>query len=512
MIHLFLLATVLPLGGFHGNEIPLARVKVSTPAYVWDGQKTDGRGHLDLWDASDGVMRRWFRQLAANGVTAIRLFPRARVNGDTLDLCGKLNPELQRVFQRAFAAAKPYGIRFLLQILPEPVITGYWNRSLVDRFVLPRYSRTELAAATPAQLRFLTKRKEVHGADYFTDPDVLACQKLYLEQALRWIAKEPQVFALEVYNEQGHSRPPPALARAGETAWQDAEIRWTAEIVRFIHERLPHIPVTISHPGHGITGYDPVEWTRRAGADFYSAHYYAGLCGENPGLDFAATTAASTAFLKTAVTNYPGEWGVLDTGAPREVLRTAHRDAIWLTLLAGAPGFMQWTYDFVEEYRWPSKLFRALPAAFSPEPAPSMQGLEPTWREFQAAYAADLPFFMLNSQRRNDSNLRHILDTYRERLQGAPGWQVASLTDSKRGIWIAYVRSREIRAFGKTYLGVPVARPLALKNPLDPGEYHAYIIDPGKAKPLHRHTSKDFTFRIRGTEFVLVLSRDALRF
>src|SRR5262249_740867 len=141
--------------------------------------------------------------------------------------------ELQQVFHRAFAAARPYGIRFLLQILPEPIAMCYTHPWSTQRYVLPRYTREELAHLTPEQHRFLIERKRVPIIDVFTDPDVLACQKHYLEQALDWIAREPQVFALEVYNEQGAN----AVLWNGKQQnvftfpWEDAEIHWTRQIV-----------------------------------------------------------------------------------------------------------------------------------------------------------------------------------------------------------------------------------------------------------------------------------------
>lgn len=472
MISVLTLALILPLGGFHGNEIPLARIHLKPAEYqrvqpfVWSDQKTDGQGHLDLFDASDKTMRGWFKQLARNGVTAVRLFPRARVDGDTLDLCGKLNPDLQRVFHRAFQAARPYGIRFLLQILPEPVISGYWNHALAERYGLPRYSPDELARLTPAQRRFLLARQEVRNAAFFSDPDVLACQKLYLQQALAWVAAEPQVYALEVYNEQGRVR-------------DDAEIRWTAEIVRFIHQRLPGMPVTLSHPGFGITGFDPLEWSRRTGVEFYSAHLYAGQCGAFADVDFSAVTAASTAVLRAAgLVNYPGEWGVLASSAPREVVRRAHRDAIWLTLLAGAPGFLQWTYDFVEEYRWPKRVFGELPREFSPDPpAPAPADFAERWAAFEST--------PIGPPRRSNPILRGLYLDYRRSLdpggvaplRAPAGWQLGWLGDSRHRIWIGYLRSREIRAFGEQFLGVPVARPLRLAFNLPPGRYRVSLID-----------------------------------
>ena len=169
-----------PLGGFHGNVLPISRINLTAEEmervkpYIWSAQTTDGLGHVDLWDASDQMMERWFKQLAGDGVSALRLFARARVGNDVLDLCGKLNPELKQVFHRAFAVARPYHIRFLLQILPEPGPSCYVSRTSIQKRVLPRYSAQELASLTPAQKRFLLEGKRVTLKEFFTDPDVLA--------------------------------------------------------------------------------------------------------------------------------------------------------------------------------------------------------------------------------------------------------------------------------------------------------------------------------------------------
>ncbi len=535
-------ALFVPLGGFHGNVLPLAFVKTSRAEYrriepyLFTAHKTNGRGHVDLWDASDKMLSRWFRRLAGEGVTAVRVFPRARVNGDTLDLCGKLNPELRDVLSRTFAAARPYGIRFLLQVLPEPRISGYWNHALVKRYVLPRYSHEEQERLTPAQRRFLLEGKHVEYMEWFTDPDVLACQKLYLESALAWLAAEPQVFALEVYNEQGWSRPPPGRPETFTADWEGAEIAWTAEIVRFIHSKLPEMPVTISHPGYGLTGYDPIRWSRSTGVDFYSTHFYAGDCGENEQADFAAATAATSAVVRAAIPNFPGEWGVLASSAPESVRRRAHRDAIWLTLLAGAPGFMQWTYEFFDEYRWPSRVFRALPREFSPEPPPSSQNIAAAWNAFQDSPAAsEPPLFRLNPARRADPNLRGILSGYHRALdRGVPlaftldggdraagrvpiraqgGYQLSYLADTRHRIWIAYLRRREIRAFGRQFLGVPVKAPLRIRLDLPDGEYETALIDLERNKVRRSRAGAQSEIDVsRGTDadYVLVITTERL--
>ena len=195
-----------PLGGFHGNVIPMSLLKLDEKQ-LREFEPKLWEGHLDLFDAPEEVLQQWFEYLAENGVTSLRLFPRTHLNADqgldVLDLCGKINEDLKEAFHRAFAAAEPYNIRFLLQIMPEPVRTGYLTPKALEDHVLPRFTQEELDNLTPAQKRFLVDRKNVSMGEYFTDPDVLACQKLYLQQILKWVADEPQIFALEVYNEQG---------------------------------------------------------------------------------------------------------------------------------------------------------------------------------------------------------------------------------------------------------------------------------------------------------------------
>ncbi|MGE5567824.1 MAG: hypothetical protein ACM3S5_02200 [Rhodospirillales bacterium] len=524
----------VPLGGFHGNMIPAPMVKLSPEEFsrvephIWKA----GPGYIDLWDASDDLMRQWFGILAANGVTAVRLFPRARIGEEVLDICGRLNPALRDVFHRAFAAARPHGIRVLLQIIPEPWLTGYMNEHALERYALPHYTKEELNRATPAQKRFLIDRKLVsrESGDWFTDPDVLACQKQYLEEALAWVAGEPQVFALELYNEQG-SGPDEA-----------AELRWTEEIVRFIRQRLPEMPVTISHPGAGLTAFNPLKWSRLARVDFYSSHLYAGDCGENKRIDFAAVTGATTAVLRAEIVNFPGEWGVLDSKAPEEIQRRSYRDALWLSLMAGGPGFMQWTYDFLDEYRRASEIFDSLPKRFSPErPAPVVD-IGPEYRGFhdEAHYTRAARF---RPERRADPRLTMIYEAYNHSLDiGVPvsfslsggiplesflkakgkafprpveaqgGYQLAYLADSSSRVWIAYLRNRKVRAFGKHFLGEPKQSRLRLRFRLPEGDYDAEIVDLSVGRRLHRRIAHDATLDIArrtSNDYVVVIRGSA---
>ena len=508
----------VPLGGFHGNVIPMDLLDLTDEErgtfepHLWEG-------HIDLFDATESVLHQWFAYLSDNGVNSLRLFPRARVGVNVLDLCGKVNPDLQAAFQRAFTIAERYGIRFLLQIMPEPGRTGYHNRDALLRTVVPQCTHAEIQNLIPAQRRFVVEQKTVQGGDYFTDPDVLACQKLYLDRVLEWVANEPQIFALEIYNEQGWD----GAKINGEWSHvftyrsEEAEIHWTAELVRHIKQRLPEMPVCLSHPGFGVTGYDPVKWSDNTGVDFYSSHAYAGLCGADESIDFAAVTAATAAIIGARRVNFPGEWGILNSPAPADIRQRNHRDALWLSFLSGAIGFMQWEYDFPQEYRWLSRVLQALPADISwAQPTQSVEvGAE--YRAFQdntryPAYTLDDWFspWEFNQQKQKDPLLRQMLAVtqqalkdgvsvrftmdatdslsleqaleFRGNVESQPvhaigGYQLAYRHSANGSLWLGYLRSRQVKAFGGHYLGVPAAAPLTLKLNLPEGEYQLHLVN-----------------------------------
>lgn len=503
----------IPLGGFHGNVIPMSLLKLDDAERkrlepnLWNG-------NLDLFDATEPILHQWFKYLGDNGVNSLRLFPRARVGLDVLDLCGKVNPELKEAFHRAFTIAKDYNIRFLLQIMPEPGRTGYINHNSLERHVLPRFSQEELSNLTPSQKRFILEHKTVNTKEFFTDPDVLECQKLYLQSVLDWVASEPQIFALEIYNEQGWSgaRVQGKWEHAFTFSFEDEEIKWSSEIVKAIKAKLPEMPVCLSHPGFGVIGFDPLKWSFDAGVDFYSSHLYAGLCGEKDDIDFPAVTAVTSAIINAGLINFPGEWGILNSKAPKSIRRRNHRDAIWLTLLTSSSGFMQWEYDFPEEYGWARKVFQALPDDFSPEKPEIAVEIGSAYREFQTntrydKFTIDQWFspWEFNRQKQSDSNIRKIFSVYRRSLElGVPvrfvmdkenamsldnpfpvmpdrpikvtgGYQISYIHNN--GIFVGYLRNRRIENFNGHYLGVPVESPLNIKLDLPVGQYVIQVIN-----------------------------------
>lgn len=512
----------VPLGGFHGNMASLSMLKLSDE----QRQQLDGRlwkgEYLDLVDLPDEVLAEYFKVLADHGVTALRLFPRANVSHDVLDLCGKANTRLRDQFTRVFAAARPYEIRFLLQIMPEPDRTGYLIPKTLADVVRPAFSEAELSRLSEAQKRFIIDGKNVSKREWFTDADVRACQRQYLDEILEWVAGQEQIFALEIYNEQGwtsldleNSKGEKQRTYVFTYVWEQEEIDWTADVIRQIKRRLPRMPVCISHPGFGAVGFDPMRWMRGTGADFYSSHLYAGLCGESDQMDFAGVTAATAALVQWP--NFPGEWGVLSDGVPAHLRRRSARDAIWLDLLAGAPGFMQWRHEFLEEYRPVGQVLSWLPARFTrekPTIAVDMAGVYAQLHEDTrySGYKSGELFaaFPFNKRKQQDPAARAIFAAWRTSLDsGVPirfamgergavaletvtpdylqqqsrpirlegGYQLAWMKDARSNTYVGYARGRAVRMIRGIYVAVPLESPLKLCVDLPKGEYQLRLLN-----------------------------------
>ncbi|MBD3183090.1 hypothetical protein GF312_12420 [Candidatus Poribacteria bacterium] len=509
----------IPLGGFHGNVIPISLLNLTEEEKkhfeprLWNG-------HIDLYDATEKVLHQWFSFLQENGVTSLRLFPRANVGVDVLDLCGKVNMELWEAFHRAFTTAADYDIRFLLQIMPEPGRTGYLNKDALKKHVLPKFTDEDKKELTPSQKHFILEKDTVSMRKYFTDPDVLECHKLYLRRVLKLVADEPQIFALEIYNEQGWGgvKVNDKWEHSFNYFLENDEIQWSKEITEAIKQELPEMPVCLSHPGFGVTGFDPFRWSIGAGVDFYSQHLYAGLCGAEEDIDFSAVTAATSAIISAAIPNSPGEWGILDSKAPANIRHRGHRDAIWLNMLTGSNGFMQWEYDFPQEYKWVKKVYDSIPEGFKPDFSDhvSVEIVE----EYKA-FQTDTRYPMFSSEewfnpwefnrlKHKDENIRKIYAAYWKSLEdGVPihftmngddsilledflsgklstekaieaegGYQLSylPLSNGDKRIYIAYLRSRKIENFSGHILGVPVKRSLdVIVN--QPVSYTIQIID-----------------------------------
>jgi len=330
----------LAFGGFYGNVISVADLRQEEPDNP-DLKRllagTEKQEWIEWDEASEELWQAWFGHLSHRGVTALRIFPRRKVGGDVLDLCGKLNQPLVELMKRYFAAAQPHGIRFLLILMPEPDQSGYLRKEHLKKWVTPAYEKSEKAKLTPAQRRFVIEQRPVTLAEYFTDPDVWSCQRQYLDAVLEWVKKEPQIFALEIVNEQGWT---------GEKFhWdiEEATVAWGNRVADYVRKRAPQTPICLSHPGFGILGYEPLRWSREMPVDFYSPHLYASLGGERRGKDVGLVTDLVMNYTSAVKPSFMGEWGVPSNKVNRRLCQLALRDAIWFSVLNASPGFFQWT-------------------------------------------------------------------------------------------------------------------------------------------------------------------------
>ncbi len=331
--------TYLALGGFYGNVISADDLREEEPDNPEIKKLLAGYGKKTWieWDQADeDLWRVWFEHLQHRGVTALRVFPRRNTEGDVLDLCGKVNEPLLDLMKRFFAAAKPYGIRFLLILMPEPHQTGYLSKDILRRWVVPRYTRSELAKLPAAQKRFVLDKRTVSLAQFFNDPDVWACQRQYLDALLAWVKNEPQIFALEIVNEQGWWNE--------QFHWdlEEAGAAWGSRIVEYVRARAPHIPIGLSHAGFGILGHEPLRWSREVPVDFYSPHLYASLGGERPGLDFGLVCDLVMNYSSAVKPAFMGEFGLVSNKINQGLSKLALRDALWFSILNGSPGLFQW--------------------------------------------------------------------------------------------------------------------------------------------------------------------------
>jgi len=541
----------IPLGGLHGNFAPLSMLELTEQEEAAFEGKAWHR-QADVLDMPEPVLRRWFELLKKNGVNSLRWFPRLRVGGDVLELCGKVNPDLKEGYSRVLAAAKDYDIRVLLQILPEPGRTGYWR----DHGYIQRgFTKAELAGLTEAQKKFVVQRHRVQGKDFFESEDVMSCLKLYFSEALEWVSKEPQIFALEIYNEQGwHSsgRVEGEWKRVFIYPWEDAEIHWSAQIIEIMRKRLPEMPTCVSHPGFGVTGYDPFIWTHGAKADFYSSHLYSNLCGSSSEIDFSAVTGATTAICRAELRNFPGEWGTLDGRLDEGIRLRVHRDAVWLSLMAGASGFMQWSHRLPGAYLKVADVFAALPKGFSPAPGALAVNIGPEYRRFQdnsryKSYSPDaIDAFAIVRQKHADGNLRRMYTAYLKSLKiGVPvrftmgergamplarfekldtnmmarpiiavgGYQLAWMKDAGSPTYVGYLRSRRVEEVRNKFLAVAAEAPLTLKLDLPAlakgGAYTLHLLDLDTGKVSKHTAAADATIKVADStsdDFVFILA------
>ena len=358
----------LPLGMF-GCYFPLAYVGEELAADSQHGNRL-----IEFQHATRGVWQKFFRHLAAeDGATAIRMFPRGDSGGSAwegLDIGGRLNRPLLEKIKAYLKDAEPYGIRLQLCLFTEPECSFYCQPYTRTYWGTRLWTKEEIAAASPAQRRFLEHPDDIVSYDrFFSDPDVRECCHRFLDELLPALADFDALYAVELFNEAGWASP--HADPMNTFRWEDTPdyLDWLRDMTEHIRRAAPELPVCVSNPGVGLLGHDPIHWAREIRPDFFSLHIYPDICGSRPGMDYAAIADMTVQYTSAAVPAMLGEWEAIplrsvDFPEKETLLTLLSRDMAWMTLLSGAPGCISWGASGRGQYHAVREVLREL----GPEP------------------------------------------------------------------------------------------------------------------------------------------------
>ena len=354
----------LPLGEF-GCYFSLAYVGEELAADSQHGSKL-----IEFQHATRSVWQKFFRFLSEeDGATAIRMFPRGDSGGSAwegLDIGGRVNRPLFEKIRAYMADAKPYGIGLQLCLFTEPECSFYCEPYTRTYWGTRLWTKEEIAAASPAQRRFLEHPDDIVSYDrFFSDPDVRECCHRFLDELLPMLQDIDGLFAVEIFNEAGWASP--HADPMNTFRWEDTPdyLDWLRDMTDHIRRVAPDLPVCISNPGVGLLGHDPIHWAREIRPDFYSLHNYPDICGSRPGMDYAAITDMTVQYIAAACPVMMGEWEAIplravDSPEKETLLTLLSRDMAWMTLLSGAPGCISWCARGWGQYFAVREVFRAL--------------------------------------------------------------------------------------------------------------------------------------------------------
>ena len=352
---------------------------------------------MEFQHATRGVWQKLFRFFSEeDGATAIRMFPRGDSGGSAwegLDIGGRVNRPLLDKIRDYLREAEPYGIRLQLCLFTEPECSFYCQPYTRTYWGTRLWTREEIAAASPEQRRFLEHPEDLVSYDrFFSDPDVRACCHRFLDEIIPELADFDSLFAVELFNESGWASP--HADPMNTFRWEDTPdyLDWHRDMTEHIHRLAPGLPVSVSNPGVGLLGHDPIHWAREIRPDFFSLHNYPDICGSRPGMDYAAITDMSLQYVSAAVPVMMGEWEALplrraEWEGAKELLTLLSRDMVWMTLLSGAPGCISWLARGYGQYHAVREVFGTLEdRSLIPDPPLSIdvseaqRALEELWR------------------------------------------------------------------------------------------------------------------------------------
>lgn len=308
----------VPLGGFYANW-----VQDATPNGEWNKLSS-------FTYTSDQEKVRWMKFLHENGITAMRLMLRTHHPDGTvepMDLGGRVNPSLLAEAIRYMDLGRRFGLQFQLVVHEDYTKPVYINDRHFDLYTLPAFAGENLDKLPPAQRRFVRDRR-LDGTieEKYTDPDIIACQDLYVRELLPSLRGNSQVFAYELENEM-----------------VGCPLDWANHAIAAIRELDPKRLVCVSHGGGGLLTADPIWWQRGAKIDFYNPHLYPDEATSNQ-LDYGAAVSLLTRYGRMAGPSFLGESsGDQFCWHPNVATRRwVMRDIIWMSLSGGSPGVFFW--------------------------------------------------------------------------------------------------------------------------------------------------------------------------
>ncbi len=244
-----------------------------------------------------------------------------------MDIVGRVDPVQLKAVLHLFDLARERGIMFNVVLFEDYDKPPYVNGPLLEKIVLPHYTKEELAALPPYRAKFLVDRKVLKTPESrYADPDVELCHRDYLRELLPVLAGREEVLCYEFENEM-HAVP----------------LEWCRKTAAFIRTIDPHTLI-LGNP-HPMYWPKPLDW-RDSNVDMVAIHpYNNGRSNADMGTLFhvSAKMAAQTKFPFNT-----GEGGVYDGQIPydkpcvRQRMQGA-RDQIWMTICAGGNGFLYWT-------------------------------------------------------------------------------------------------------------------------------------------------------------------------
>ena len=218
-----------------------------------------GNRLIEFQHATRGVWRKFFRFLAEeDGCTAVRMFPRGDSGGSAwegLDIGGRVNRSLFDKIRAYLKDAEPWGFGLELCLFTEPECSFYCQRDTRTYWGRRLWTPEEIAAASPAQRRFLENPDDIVPYEkFFSDPDVRECCHRFLDEIIPMLTDFDALFSVELFNESGWASPHADPMNTFRWEITPDYLDWHRDMTEHIRRLAPELPICVSNPGVGLLG------------------------------------------------------------------------------------------------------------------------------------------------------------------------------------------------------------------------------------------------------------------